>query len=216
MALKITKSIFYHIPKTGGTWTWKTISLLKIGDGKERYLDEIKYPKHPEGLKKKHTIPEDIEEEEKKGLFSFCFVRHPINWYKSAWNFRINRYKGSKMKYGKLDNRASIDDCFWCDTFEEFIIKTMKKFSNGYVTTLYQYYVKEDLSGVDFIGRQENLRKDFIKALILGGESFNEKEIMNFKEQNISSNKKNKLKLSKELEMELIEREKWVINNFYK
>lgn len=233
MAFRTDKCIFYHIPKTGGLWVEKTVNKLGIGKEEEISLDSIEYfIKHPRGIFLKHIVPDDVSEKNKRGLFSFCFVRHPIEWYKSFWNYQVDRsyrkYRnGFKIgfinnvydkKSRKLDLRFPLNNLFkcWSDNFEEFVNKSLEMFSNGFVTELYQYYVGKDLRGVDFIGKTENLREDLIQALMLAGEKFDKNIVRTYKKHNTSSNKRNELKISKELERKILKTEHWIIDNFYK
>lgn len=64
--LELSRSIFYHIPKTGGTWVRNTLLNSCVGSkGMLSHIWEIDYPK---GNKK-----------------AFTFVRHPFTWYESSY-----------------------------------------------------------------------------------------------------------------------------------
>ncbi len=78
----------------------------------------------------------------------------------------------------------------------------------------------KDGKALDFIGKQENLREDLIRALTLAGETFDKKKIMKVKRVNISSGsifftKNNLLDINDHLAKELDENEKWIIDTFY-
>lgn len=211
MALKTDKSIFYYNHRSGSVWVSKVMGRLfdckdvteKPSTVKGRDLKEYSF-----GLFNRHTGPNGTKEEDKEGRFSFCFVRHPISWYKSIWGARMGRDK-------RIDERFVLSSC-WSQSFEEFVENSLEMFPEGFLTELYQCFVKEDLSGVDFIGRQENITNDLVTALTLAGEDFDENIIKEFKPINIALGWDKKHNLSKDLEERVLKSEEWVINNFYK
>ena len=72
MGFRTKKSIFYHIPKTGGIWVKEAMRRSGL------YYDRTKktYRRvHKFNLKREHTIPSDVKDFDKEGLFSFAFVR---------------------------------------------------------------------------------------------------------------------------------------------
>lgn len=207
MAIKTNKSIFYHIPKTGGIWVKEAMrqsGIAPYGRCKDRKGS------HPWGLKREHSTPDIVCDEDKNGLFSFCFVRHPITWYKSHWCYRV---KIQALDINSVINRV------WHHVFETFVLDALEAFPSGYITELYQYYVGKDGSKIDFIGRQENLTNDLVEALTLAGEDFSEEDLRHTRWRNVSAGNR-KLGdlciLSAETENRILEVERWVIDNFYK
>jgi hypothetical protein len=71
---------------------------------------------------------------------------------------------------------------------------------------------------LNFVGRQENLMGDLIKALTLAGEDFDVEKIKETKPINIAAgNKKygDQCNLSDETRERILKAEKWVIDKFY-
>ena len=205
MAIRTERSVIYHIPKCGGTWVQMAIG--RAGLYHDRCVD--KAVKHKElrnefGLMRKHSVSSNMWPEEVKGLFHFCFVRHPLTWYNSVWRFR---------RVVPVPNSRFPIDRYWVPNYEEFITNILNDYPEGYVTKLFQFYVGENLDGVDFIGRQENLANDLVKALTLAGETFDEDALRATKRKNIS--KKFNTVLSEETQNRVLETEKWVIDSFY-
>lgn len=69
MAIILPKSVFYHVPKTGGSWIaegiWGAFKEYEVPDGYG------------------HASPMEYDSGDKP---SFCFVRHPFTWYRSYQN----------------------------------------------------------------------------------------------------------------------------------
>lgn len=70
---EISKCIFYHIQKTGGTWVTAAIKNACPGLVKT-HGTHAKEKDHPKGNKK-----------------AFTFVRHPVSWYESMYWFEYAR-----------------------------------------------------------------------------------------------------------------------------
>ena len=205
MAACTDKSVFYHIPKTGGIWVKEAMrrSGLRYGRCRNRRVG------HPFGLKREHATPDVIIDEHKTGRFSFCFVRHPVSWLRSHWCYRVMTQI--------LDPKTPLDRA-WDDLFEPFVLNVLERYPNGYVTQLYQFYVGSGADGVDFIGRQENLADDLVSALTLAGEDFDEQALRAMKRVNVASgNPKfgSLCVLAKGLEFEIMDADRWVMDTFY-
>lgn len=205
MAVRTERSVFYHVPKTGGIWVKEAMRKSGL-----RY-DRCKNMKVGQafGLKREHATPGVVCTEHKDGLFSFCFVRHPVGWYKSFWCYRV------KTQY--LDRKFPADR-LWDDEFEKFILQILEAYPDGFVTQVYQYYVGEDAKEIDFIGRQENLADDLVTVLSLAGEDFDEERLRATRWRNISAaNRKfgDLCTLSDQTEKRILDVEAWVISHFY-
>ena len=210
MALRTNKSIFYHIPKTGGIWVRKVIDKIGING-----IETKDFKLHPLGLRKKHTTPDFTKEEEKKDLFSFTFIRHPVEWYKSFWNFRMDREGGPMIRQANIYKKFILDSC-WSYNFDKFIDNVIERVPEGFLTKLYQYYIGEKKDKINFIGKTENLNEDLIKALTLAGEKINEdilEIIRNYGRINTSPDRIGEIK--KETKNKILKTEYWIINNFY-
>ena len=195
--LRTDKSAFYYVPRTGSVWTSEmiqaNIKAVDITETPGQVKDED-YDKYLFGLFNRHTAPKDSK------LLSFCFVRHPIGWYESFWRAVKGRTRG-------VDKRFTLADC-WSESFDEFVSNSVDKFPNGFLTQMYGYFM-----GVDFVGRQENLREDLIKALTLAGEDFDADMIRTHPA--INTEKYNEGELSDKITDKLLKSEEWVIKMFY-
>lgn len=134
MAIQIDKAIFLHIPKTGGTWVTNYFKETGMDHG----VEELSRLAHIHGTDLRNIIPytEDL---------IFCFVRHPLTWYRSYW----------QSKQVIIDRNGG-----WIDTivdlpFQEFIEKILNDYP-GYLTGFFTGYTER----CRYIGRQENLRND--------------------------------------------------------
>ena len=154
MAAQLPNSVFYHVPKTGGSWARFAINNAGIS----------RYEIGPNRTNP-HGLPCEVKEfcESARDMFSFCFVRNPCDWYKSFYCFRC--LKGWKPGHEKIDDYESED-------FEEFIMNCVDQ-SPGWLTERFRPYVDD----VDFVGKQENLCDDLILALNTAGEHFSEDDI---------------------------------------
>lgn len=182
-------SCFLHFPKTGGSWVKKAI--IASGIKCEGYrIDENPHI----GLKQ-------CPEPEK---FKFAFVRHPVNLYRSYWQF--------KMTY-EWDKKNQIDMECRSDNFHVFIKNLLNKYPGCYGDALVEF-VGEEGNEIEFIGKYENLTEDLINALKLAGEMFNEGVIRNLPPYNVSDKKRFQAQYTKELEQEVRKSEAKVLNRF--
>lgn len=156
MALATDKSLFLHIPKTGGIWirhVFKVcgIPYYEISDQHAHFPHLLNY--QSEQFYKDHYI--------------FTFIRHPLTWYQSRWAFRVKH--GWRAQHPLDFNCASND-------FHVFIENVLNYKPNGWVTWEYLNYI--DLAPkIDFVGKMENLVDDTIYALRSAGEKFSENAV---------------------------------------
>ncbi len=167
--------LFYHIPKTGGRWV---LGAMKMGG----VLGVRRAPRipgvHPLGLRRHHAAPEAVVDECKKNRFQFCFVRRPYEWYRSFWCYRVHTQH--------LDPAFPLDG-LWDKDFESFLGNVLARYP-GFLTQVYQCFVGSDNTRMNFVGRQENLADDLVKALALAGEpGINEKRLRRLKPMNVSA-----------------------------
>lgn len=167
--------LFYHIPKTGGRWV---LGAMKMG-GVLGVRRALRIPGvHPLGLRRHHAVPDAVTDECKKNHFQFCFVRRPYEWYRSFWCYRVHTQHP--------DPNFSLDE-FWDKDFESFL-KNVLEGCPGFLTQVYQCFVGSDNTRMNFVGRQENLGNDLVKALALAGETgIDEKRLRRLKPMNVSA-----------------------------
>lgn len=173
MALQLPKSIFFHTPKTGGCWVRQAI--LNSGIPTNEVIPESLINKDLSGAACLHTGRRIIKAH---GRFTFSFVRMPDTWLQSYWGYRMTT---------GWDDRHIMDREIKSDIFSEYAQAYIEKFPEQFSTMVANF-----TDGVDFVGRQENLVEDLIKALTLAGEEFDPAVISRTKLKNESRKDLNK------------------------
>ena len=159
------------------------------------------------GLTTEHATPSQIIAEDKAGLFSICFVRHPVAWYRSFWCWRL--------KKNRLYLSFPLDHC-WDDNYNIFIEKALDKFPDGFMSQLYRYY---ELDKMDFVGRQENLVEDLVTALKMAGDTFDETVLRNRRIANVSAGNPrygDRAIIGGALKERIMQAEHWAMETYYK
>lgn len=152
MAILLPTATFLHIPKCGGSWAVRAMSAAGIPLSVEP----------PDG---QHAVAAT------EGRFVFTFVRYPLTWYASFWNFRWNAAGG----HGKPLEAILQDDARRCDEpideclvdecgrprpFADFVEQCLSRHP-GFLSRKYALYTPK----AHFIGRQESLCQDLLAAL---------------------------------------------------
>jgi hypothetical protein len=150
------KIVFIHISKTGGTWVWN--ALKEAGVELERIPGPDWAPDHP------HPRLKDFDPE---GRFVFGFVREPISWYGSIWNY--HRKGESQAAWWPMSDW--IDEDF--DTFLQRMAEHVPNFASIY----FRDYVGPPHQPISFIGHYEDLVDDLVKALELSDQPFDEEKL---------------------------------------
>jgi hypothetical protein len=207
MAIKTEKSVFYHIPKTGGIGTKEAIRRVGMPYGRCRENGDF----GEWGMRREHSTFRSVIPEHKDGRYSFAFVRHPIGWYKSFWCYRA--------KTGHLDLKFP-PDRVWDDDYERFINNMVSKYPYGFLGKLYQFFVGTNANRLDFIGKQENLEDDLVQALNNAGEEYDETHLRRVLSKNFNLSGRAKkyrdaCQLSGTATDRLLEAESWVVETFY-
>ena len=85
------------------------------------------------------------------------------------------------------------------------------------MTELYQHYVGPDNTWMDFVGRQETLKKDLIQALRTAGEDIDAKRVGKLKKMNVGAGSViGERAIASEAMIERVEAvEHWVLDTFY-
>jgi len=182
MAVQIDRAICMHIPKTGGTFVRHYLQQAGLDHGVEKLLELA----HMNSIMLRSLIGDTDD-------LKFCFVRHPLTWYRSYWESkqRIKNRGG-----GPIDE---IVDLPWSD-FIDIIIEEMP----GYLTGFYFGYT--EICRV--IGKQENLRSDLSDILRLLRIPYDKNFLFTMPAENVvPSDKKyslSQIKAIMELESEII------------
>lgn len=141
MALILPHSIFLHVPKTGGTWVRHLLLSLNIPHRETHRGD------HDPGFGPIDSI-HDIPIHDRswyENTAKWCFVRHPLAWYRSYFAYR--------QKYPWEPKAIELDKLCQSNNFQEFIEKAIRFYPGGYVCKLYNSFARR----CDFVGKQEDL-----------------------------------------------------------
>ena len=169
-------AVFLHIPKTGGSWIYHVLETFKLvqarlGHEHADYEHALWHDRfHRDGKVVRHLIRRAIGSSRAPTAmphksFKFCFVREPLKWYESYWRFMQSQnwqLWGDEINPYKWHPNAMLNGLGSPD-FNTFMHNVNKK-RPGYVTEMYGWYVRP---GVNFIGKQESLVEDMIKAFAL-------------------------------------------------
>lgn len=140
MAIQIDRAICLHIPKTGGTFIRNYFQETGMDHGVQKLLEKA----HINAYALRQIMEHPIED------LVFCFVRHPLTWYRSYWT---SKQKIPDRRGGWIDD---IVDQSWNGFIEQIIAE-------------YPHYLTEFYAGYTeicrFIGKQENLREDLDTVL---------------------------------------------------
>lgn len=112
----------------------------------------------------RHAGPDTVET---FGKYTFAFVRHPLSFYRSLWSY--------KMRFG-WDMNNPFDNSVAHDTYQLFLHAVVEK-CPGWYTRLCKGYLGQQFNALDFVGKQEYLVDDVMRALTAAGESFREEDI---------------------------------------
>lgn len=194
MAVTTPKTIFYHMPKTGGTWVQH--SLLEAVEGAKKLGADVGWRANETGI---HISPRYL----KNNLFSFTFVRHPLDWYMSYFRFKNTPEPWTKYP----DNGNILSKHCAADDPNEFIDNVRRELPYGYYTALVKQF--ED---VDYVGRQENLYFDLLDALDQAEQEYDESKILN---QHINVSYKRGEEFTKKNREWIEEVESYVIQKYY-
>jgi hypothetical protein len=186
----LPKSVFLHVPKTGGTWVSRAL---------EAGVKDCKiYWKNPHvdltGLSK---IPNT------NGKKIFTFIRHPLMWYKSFWRFRMATFWCE----------SPIDSCK-AERFEEFIENVLRTCSD-YAGKQYMQFTDSNGLKPDYVGKTENLTNHLVEILKCIGENFDEQVIRNFPMIGVTNKNMWRAEYTPDHEKRMTASEQEAIDRFY-
>lgn len=201
VAVNTDNLIFYHIPKTGGTWVKTAMSNAGI-EHKKVSIRKYRHPLAPMVFYT-HATPECIRDGHKRGRLAFCFVRHPVDWYISFWCDQ-QRVKGHKSKWW-LDDLRHLSCGDWTNAI-------LDKYPSGFVSELYGYYVDQ----VDFIGKAESLTDDLIHVLEMAGEPCDADKLASTPPANTAGAERQRAAVSETTIQRILTCERQVTDRFYR
>jgi len=147
MGIILPNSVFYHVGRTGGHWVGHV--LWKAGLVEQR-------------LNPLHLTPSQVYGKfgQKPKPFSFCFVRHPLDWLASLWRH--------EMEFGWYD--SEVKSAAMSDHFPTFLHKMLAAWPAGPASLHFAPFV----GNCDFVGRSEYMSGDLSQALSNAGERFDD------------------------------------------
>lgn len=146
MALSTGYFVFFHLPRTGGTWVREAIRLqghktFEIGDPHGWHSATIPLPRN---------------------TYSFTMLRDPFDWLVSWYRLLATHPKWSGPQHPLL----MFSGCRLND-FDTFVADYLS-YCAGQITKIYAAYTQ----GVDYIGCMENLSQSFCRAMKSFGSCF--------------------------------------------
>jgi len=186
--LVLDNACFIHFPKTGGTWVRQ--ALLQAGVPFEDYTGNhahIGYKECPFNDR-----------------FRFAFVRHPVAYFRSYWQF--------KMTAGWDPDNAFDMEC-QTDDFERFVVDVTTRYPGGYGHNIVHALGEHDTE-IDFIGRFEHLADDLVRALQLCGTRFDEAKLRATRPRNVSNKHSYPVVFTQELKDRIVHAERPMMARF--
>jgi hypothetical protein len=157
------------------------------------------------GIELEQEVPETfhakLHQVDVRGRFVFAFVREPLSWCGSTWQFR------------RLNNMPREDHpSTWADLpFPDYLTTCMER-EPGFLNDYYSLSVGRPGGEIDFIGRYENLEDDLVMALLRAGVEFDEEALRAVAPMNVSAPTP---PCSDELRHRLMATERTVYDRFY-
>ena len=171
-------AVFLHVPKTGGTWIKHVLEELNLiqaplghmhsdwerafwHDKMHRDLKVVRY------IVRRAVRSPKAQARIEPNAFRFCFVREPLRWYESYWRFMQSKNWDWKS-WGDEKDPYNWHPCTMINHLESSDFNAFMHCVNrkrpGFVTEMYGWYVRP---GIGFVGKQERLRHDLLRALTL-------------------------------------------------
>ena len=156
--LRETKTLFQHVPRTGGTWIENAIAAMGLNH--DRCLDwgPLRLPrKH---LFKSHYVylPDEV-------LNVVAFVRHPLAYYESVWKYLKNverRPELIRRFYTRWDwHPKRTAALHYQPHFDDWVFLMLKKDPLWYTRIVEGYVGPAGAEYCNYVGRTENLIVDF-------------------------------------------------------
>jgi hypothetical protein len=171
------KTIFIHIPKTGGASVekilWPDISKRSTKHLWQGLINKYHNKYQTGGLQHLHAeqIRKEIGVCRYKEYFKFTIVRNP--WERTISQFFYLKKKDDLLEFIGLKRTNSL---------KEYLHKIQRKLHVQWESQYNFLFDSDGISRVDYIGRFENLKKDIIVALLeINKQQDVELDLTNFK-----------------------------------
>lgn len=192
MAVLLQKSIFIHVPRTGGQWVRSV--LRKAYQGIEKEVGDS------------HCSVRDLDKDLLEKYKTFGFVRHPANWVMSRWSHLNAKKELTSKTLPKLHKR--FHDVFVKDSFQKTVENIIENDPNLVCDTF-----DKQLQGCDFIGRLEDQPRSLSLILKCCSERFNPNWATSVDPINQSS--KRKLVLSTKVNDKFLRSNQAILDRWY-
>jgi len=193
-ALVTERTLFLHTPKTGGTWV--TVALKAAGVSYDRIWTRL-----GAGNRGHPTLAEAAAFRDR---FTFAFVRHPLDLYRSFW--------ADNMRVGWPTNRPFYD--LRSDDFPTYVNRILARHP-GFFSQHLEEFTGPPEAPIPFVGRYESLRDDLVRALALAGEEFDEAGLRAVPPANRNDYAKHQAKYDRALAERVVESERQSIQRWY-
>lgn len=184
-------AVFLHVPKTGGRWIGKVLTASGLVESNLGHMhadaDRVLFPLGGSGRTLlTYLVKRRLGMLPRTNPFMFCFVRNPLRWYESFFNYNrepgVNwRYEGDVNDTDNWHPNAPLNGLGSSD-FNIFVRNVISKYP-GYVTEMYSRFATPQVS---FVGKQENLCDDLITVLKRLQLTFDEQFIREFEKVGVS------------------------------
>jgi hypothetical protein len=181
---------FLHVPKTGGTWA--TQAIFAAGVGAER----------PATMPFHAGLSDSVDFADR---FTFGFVRHPLDFWRSYWGYRVRT---------GWDPDNGLDRAVAAAQFGEFVERLLDH-DPGSASRIFAAYVGPPDAEIGFVGRFERLADDLCLALRLAGEEFAEDRLRSQPRVNATDYARCPALYTPSLAASLAEAEREAIERFY-
>jgi hypothetical protein len=147
MATEISKAIFFHMPRTGGTWLLKLLNAhFECGS-----------------IGLKHTSPSQfLKVMPGSTKYRFSFTRNPVNWYISKFSSptHIRRLKNEQQSTFADTNPVFVTDATDAnETFQDWVGRHLSE-RPGWLSNFHEWFYGKNYEFIDYIGTYENQISD--------------------------------------------------------
>lgn len=168
MAYVIDRTLFLHVPKTGGKAVLSSFYRAGV------IPRPVRSPGHHVG----HASSQDVRDGRYQWDFVWGMVRHPLDWYRSLWKF-AETPDSSLFKIDPMivhPFRSILPLIEKRLPLSEFTSRIIHR-RPGFYSEMLDHYFGHDLELVDFVGRQEELVLSMKRAIFRGGIKVSEKRL---------------------------------------